>query len=76
LSGSVTDSIRHLALDEGHAIHRQGIAMAEDEVVEHDDTLVLVEQVTDGVGADVAGAAGDEKGSLGHGQRYSRKEQD
>ena len=41
-------------------------AMAEDEIVENNDTLVLVEQVTNSVRADVAGTAGDEKGSLGH----------
>ena len=54
------EALLGLALDEGHAIHRQRVAMAEDEVVEHDDTLVLVEQMADGVGADVTGTAGDE----------------
>jgi hypothetical protein len=58
--------IGHLALNEGHTIQRQGSTMAEDEIVENNDTLVLIEQVTNSVRAYVAGTAGDEKGSLGH----------
>jgi hypothetical protein len=38
--------------------------MAEDEIVEHDDALMLIQQMTNSVRADVAGTAGDEKGSL------------
>jgi hypothetical protein len=40
--------------------------VAEDEIVEDDDALVLIEQMADSMRADVAGTAGDEKGSLGH----------
>jgi hypothetical protein len=58
--------IGHLALNEGHTIQRQCPAMAEDEIVENDNALVLVEQVTNSVRADVAGTASDEKSSLGH----------
>ena len=36
--------------------------MAVDEVVEDDDALMAREEVLNGVGADVAGSAGDEKG--------------
>jgi hypothetical protein len=58
--------ISHFALNQSHSIQRQCPAMAKNQIVEHDDALVLVEQVKNSVRADVAGSAGDEKGSLGH----------
>jgi hypothetical protein len=40
--------------------------MAKDEIVEHHDAFALREQMLDCVRADVAGTAGDEKGTWGH----------
>ena len=43
-----------------------GLAKAGDQAVEHDDLLATFAQLQDDVAADVAGAAGDEDGGLGH----------
>ena len=50
-----------VALDEGDAVVGEGVEVAVDEVVEDDDGFAEAEEVLDGVGADVAGAAGDEE---------------
>jgi hypothetical protein len=51
-----------IPLDEGDAVMRQSVAVAIDQIVEHDDGFAKAKQVLNGVGADVAGSAGDEKG--------------
>ena len=50
----------HVSLHKGHAVQRQCLAVSKDEVVEHDDALILLQKMAHGMGADISCAAGDE----------------
>jgi hypothetical protein len=54
-------SITHLSFDKGDAIQRQGLGMAKDEIIKHDDLFPGGEKMLNRMGADVAGTAGYEE---------------
>jgi hypothetical protein len=54
-------SITHLSFYKSDAIQRQGLGMAKDEIIKHDDLFPGGEKMLNRMGADVAGTAGYEE---------------